>query len=88
MNMVLWIVAGGLAGWAAFALLGLNHSRGPWISALIGAAGGIVGGKLVAPVFVTLPPGGGFSIDALVFATALAAAALAAGNLVHDRWGI
>jgi hypothetical protein len=37
---------------------------------------------------VTLPPGGGFSIDALVFATALAAAALAAGNLVHDRWGI
>ena len=40
------------------------------------------------PVFVTLPPGGGFSIDALVFATALAAAALAAGNLVHDRWGI
>jgi len=88
MNMVLWIAAGALAGWAAFTLLGLNHSRGPWISALIGAAGGIVGGALVSPLFVTPPPAGAFSMDALMFATALAAAALAAGNLVHDRWGI
>jgi uncharacterized membrane protein YeaQ/YmgE (transglycosylase-associated protein family) len=88
MNLVLWIAAGGLAGWAAFALLGLNHSRGPWISALIGAAGGIIGGKLVAPVFVNLPPGGDFSMDALAIAVVLAAAALAAGNLVQDRWGI
>ena len=88
MNMVLWIAAGAIAGWVAFALLGLKHARVPWISALIGAAGGIVGGKLVAPVFVSLPPAGGFSMDALVFATALAAAALLAGNLIHDRWGI
>ena len=88
MNMVLWIAAGALAGWAAFALLGLNHTRGPWISALIGAAGGIAGGALVAPLFVSMPPGGGFSMDALVFAAVLAAAALAAGNLVHDRGGI
>ena len=88
MNMALWIAAGAIAGWVAFALLGLNHSRGPWISALIGAAGGLVGGKLVAPLFVSLPPGGGFSIDSLAIATVLAALALAAGNLVHDRWGI
>ena len=88
MNLVLWILAGGLAGWLAFALMGLNHSRGTWVSVFIGAVGGIVGGKLVAPLFYTPPPGGDFSMPALMFATALAAAALAAGNLVHDRWGI
>ena len=88
MNLTLWIALGALAGWGAYALAGLNHSRGPLISALIGAVGGIIGGKLVAPVFVTLPPGGEFSMDALVIAGILAAAALAAGNLIQDRWGI
>lgn len=88
MNLVLWIAAGCLAGWIAFALLGLNHSRGPWISALIGAAGGVVGGQLLAPLFVSPPPGGGFSMDALVFAAVIAAAAVFLGNLVQDRWGI
>lgn len=87
-NLSLWIVAGGLAGWLAFAVLGLNHSRGTWVSVFIGAIGGIVGGKLVAPVFYSAPPGGEFSMPALIIATALAALALLAGNLVHDRWGI
>jgi uncharacterized membrane protein YeaQ/YmgE (transglycosylase-associated protein family) len=88
MNLVIWIAAGAFVGWLAFALIGLNSARGPWISALIGAAGGVVGGKVVAPVFVSLPPGGEFSMPTLLFAAALAAVALAAGNLIHNRWGL
>ena len=88
MNMLLWIAAGGLAGWVAFALVGLNHARGPWMSALMGAVGAIIGGKAVAPVFVSLPPGGELSVPVLMIATALAAAVLAVADLVHDRWGI
>ena len=88
MNLFIWMLAGGFIGWLAFALVGLNQARGTWVSVIIGAVGGIVGGKLVAPVFVTPPPGGDFSMPALMFAAVLAAAAVAAGNLVHDRWGI
>ena len=88
MNMLLWIVAGALTGWVAFSVVGLNQARGPWVSALIGAVGGIIGGKAVAPVFVSLPPGGELSMPVLMIAMLLAAAALAAGDLVHDRWGI
>ena len=88
MNMLLWIAAGALTGWVAFAAVGLNRARGPWVSALIGAVGGFIGGKAVAPVFVSLPPGGELSMPVLMIATALAAAALAAGDLVHERWGL
>lgn len=88
MNVLFWIVAGGVAGWIAYAFLGLNHSRGTWVCVVIGAAGAIVGGMLVAPLFVNPPPGSDFSLPTLVIATAFAGATLATGNFVHDRWGI
>ena len=66
MNVLFWIVAGGVAGWIAYAFLGLNHSRGTWVCVVIGAVGAIVGGMLVAPLFVNPPPGSDFSLPTLV----------------------
>ena len=59
------------------------------VSMIIGAAGGLFGGKIVAPMFASaaaLP--GDFSSSALLYAAAVAAAFLAVGNLVENRWGV
>jgi hypothetical protein len=59
------------------------------VSIIIGALGGLAGGKLIAPMFTAAEAvPGDFSFSALLFAGAVAAAFLAVGNLVHDRWGV
>jgi hypothetical protein len=69
--------------------MGFNEDRGMPVSIAIGAAGGLFGGKIVAPMFAAASAvPAGFSVSALLFAAAVAAAFLYAGNFVHDRWGV
>ena len=44
MNVVGWIVVGGLAGWISAALIGGRNARGCLPNILVGVAGGLVGG--------------------------------------------
>lgn len=89
MELVLWAAAGAALGWLAITKLGLNEDRGTMISIIIGACGGVAGGKLVAPMFgaVAAVPGD-FSMAALVVVLATAGACLALGNLVQNRFGV
>jgi hypothetical protein len=48
----------------------------------------VVGGNVVAPMFAAAAAPGDFSFFAVVVAAAIAAAFLAIGNLVHNRWGV
>ena len=89
MNIVMWMLAGGILGWVGYAFLSFNEERGMVVSVIIGAVGGFFGGKLIAPMFTaaaTVPDA--FSFAALFFATAVAAAFLAVGNLAYKRWGV
>jgi len=89
MNIVMWMLAGGILGWVGYSYLNFNEGRGKIVSIIIGAMGGFLGGKMVAPMFtaaVAVP--GDFSLSALFFAAAIAAAFLAVGNLVYNRWGV
>lgn len=87
MNVILWILAGGILGWVAYSFLGFNRAQGALVSMIIGAAGGLLGGNSIAPIFTAAPTlAGDFSSSALVFAAAAAAALLAAGNLAYNRW--
>jgi uncharacterized membrane protein YeaQ/YmgE (transglycosylase-associated protein family) len=89
MNIVVWILAGGVLGWVGLKFAGFNEERGMVVSIIIGAVGGVLGGKLIAPMFTTaaaVPEV--FSLSALFFAAAVAAAFLAVGNLVGNRWGV
>jgi hypothetical protein len=87
MNTVLWMLAGGVLGWIGFSVMGMNDVIGKMASVTVGAMAGIVGGKLIAPVFIAavLSPGG-FSPSALFFAIATAAAILVAVHLAQARW--
>jgi len=72
MDIIVWLLTGGVVGWAGYSFLGFNEERGMKVSIVIGAAGALVGGKMIAPMF----------------AAAVAAAFLALGNLLHQRWGV
>ena len=89
MNIVMWILAGGALGWAAFTLLGINQRRGSIASIIIGAFGGAVGGHLVAPMMSSAPiVSGDFDISALFIAAVSASACLAIGNMIERRFGV
>lgn len=85
----MWMLTGAAVGWVAYSYLGLNEARGLVVSIVIGAVGGIIGGKLIAPLFSSPAAATGeASLATVLFAAGVAVAALAAGNLVHKRWGI
>ena len=89
MNIVMWMLAGGIVGWIGFSYLRFNEERGLMVSAIIGAIGGLVGGKLIEPMFMDAQAvAGAFSTSGLVFAALAAAGLLAVGNLVHNKWGV
>jgi len=88
MNTVVWMLAGAVLGWIGISFLNFNEGRGTVVSMVIGAAGGLFGGKIVAPMFAAAAAvPSEFSSLALFFAATVAAAFLAIGNLVHDRYG-
>lgn len=88
MNFALWTLAGGILGWLGYAYLDMNEGRGKMVSIAIGAMGGFIGGKMIAPMFTAAAVTGDFSMSALFFAAAVAAAFLAAGSFIDTRWGV
>jgi uncharacterized membrane protein YeaQ/YmgE (transglycosylase-associated protein family) len=89
MDIAVWILVGAIIGWISFSMIGLNEGRGMVISITIGAVGGLLGGKLIAPFFsAPAAAPGDFGGSAIVFAAAVAAACLFAGHLVHQHWEV
>jgi uncharacterized membrane protein YeaQ/YmgE (transglycosylase-associated protein family) len=89
MNIVMWILAGGALGWAAFTLLGFNKQRGTIVSIIIGAMGALIGGQMLAPLMSSAPiVSGDFNVQALFIAAISASACLAIGNMIEQRFGV
>jgi len=89
MDVFMWMLTGSILGWVGYSYLNFNEQRGMMVSIVIGALGGLIGGKVIAPMFTAgaLAPGD-FSAPGVFFAAAVAAAFLAGGNLVYKRWGV
>lgn len=89
MNILLWILAGGFAGWAGFKFIGANEDRGMMISIIIGVAGGFFGGNVLAPMLgETAPMPDAISFFALLMAIASAAACLTIGDMISKRFNV
>lgn len=89
MNVVMWVLAGGLAGWVAFKFIGANEERGMVVSIIIGVAGGFFGGNVLAPILGETPPmPDAISVFALFMAFASAAACLTIGDMISKRFDI
>lgn len=91
MNTFIWVVAGALLGWASFAYLGFSEGRGKIASIVIGAMGGVFGGKMIAPMLTASVPAAvaaDFRMSALLIAALVAGTVLVVANLVYKRWDI
>jgi uncharacterized membrane protein YeaQ/YmgE (transglycosylase-associated protein family) len=89
MNIMIWVLAGGVAGWVGYSYMRFNEDRGMIVSIIIGIVGGFFGGNVLAPMLgaVTDTPNS-FSLFSLVVALAAAAGCLAIGNLLSRRYGV
>ncbi|MEY4466517.1 MAG: hypothetical protein RIR21_310 [Pseudomonadota bacterium] len=53
MNFIIWIVIGGLIGWAASLVMKTDAQQGVVLNVVVGIVGALVGGWLLAPLFGT-----------------------------------
>lgn len=89
MIFILWLLAGGFAGWISFRFIGANASRGLFTSMAIGVCGAYLGGGVLAPM---LDDSGSlsdaFTPVALVVALACAAMCLTIGDMIFRRFRV
>ena len=89
MNIALYALVGGIAGWLAFTVAGYNAERGLIVSLVIGALGASVGGHVIAPGLVSAAAAQtDVSMPAMIIAIAAAGTCLFVGNQIQKRWGI
>ena len=53
MNFIIWIVIGGLIGWAASIVMKTDAQQGVVLNVVVGIVGALVGGWLLSPLFGT-----------------------------------
>ena len=89
MNILMWILAGGFAGWIGFNYIRANAYRGVMISIVIGMIGGYVGGNVLTPLLgetASMPDA--INPVALLMALASATACLTIGDMIWRRFDI
>ena len=88
MNLFIWMLAGAALGWASYRWLGFSEGRGKIASVVIGAIGGVLGGKMIAPMLTSpVKIAGDFSMSSLVIAGVGSERAACRGQLRQQALG-
>lgn len=53
MNILIWLVMGGLIGWFASMIMGTNAQQGIILNVVVGIVGAVLGGWLIGPLIGT-----------------------------------
>jgi uncharacterized membrane protein YeaQ/YmgE (transglycosylase-associated protein family) len=89
MDTLVYIATGSLLGWLSYTYWRFNTERGAVVSMVIGAAGALLGTKAIAPIFLNVAgPPGEVTLPFVIVAAGTAAALLAAGDMLHQRFGV
>jgi uncharacterized membrane protein YeaQ/YmgE (transglycosylase-associated protein family) len=86
MNLIIWLVVGGLIGWLASMVMKTNDQQGIVLNVIVGIVGAMLGGWVISPLV-----GAGtinqndFSLLALIVSFVGAVILLAIVNLVRRR---
>jgi uncharacterized membrane protein YeaQ/YmgE (transglycosylase-associated protein family) len=51
MNIIIWLVVGGLIGWIASKIMNTDAQQGVILNVVVGIIGAMLGGFLIAPLF-------------------------------------
>ena len=84
MNIIIWLVVGGLIGWLASMVMKTNDSQGMILNVVVGVIGAAVAGWFISPlVGVGTINQNNFSLPALIVSFIGALVLLAVVNLVR-----
>lgn len=84
MNLIIWLIAGGLIGWVASLLMRTDGEQGVVLNVLVGIVGAAIGGWLISPmVGVATINDGMLSMGSLVVSLLGAIVLLAIVNLIQ-----
>jgi uncharacterized membrane protein YeaQ/YmgE (transglycosylase-associated protein family) len=82
MNMIIWLVVGGLIGWLASKIMNTDAQQGIGLNVVVGVVGALLAGWLITPlVGGTTINQGDFSLSGLVISLLGAIVLLAIVNL-------
>jgi uncharacterized membrane protein YeaQ/YmgE (transglycosylase-associated protein family) len=86
MNVIIWLVIGGLVGWIASKVMNTDAQQGIILNVVVGIVGALLGGWLLSPlVGVSTINQGNFSIAGLLVSLGGAIALLAIVRLVAGK---
>ncbi|HUS25100.1 MAG TPA: GlsB/YeaQ/YmgE family stress response membrane protein [Candidatus Binatia bacterium] len=51
MNLIVWLVVGGLIGWVASIIMKTDAQQGKFLNVIVGIVGAMIGGWLLSPMF-------------------------------------
>jgi len=84
MNLIIWLVVGGLVGWIASMIMRTDAQQGVILNVVVGVIGALLGGWLLAPMFGTgTINSNDFSLPGLLVSLLGAIILLAIVNLVR-----
>ena len=84
MNIIVWLVVGGLIGWFASVLMGTDSRQGILLNVVVGVVGAMVGGWLLGSSFGSGTINqGNFSLSAVLVALVGAVVLLGVAKLVR-----
>jgi uncharacterized membrane protein YeaQ/YmgE (transglycosylase-associated protein family) len=82
MNIIIWLVVGGLIGWVASKIMATDAQQGILLNVVVGIVGAVLGGWLISPlVGEGTINSGDFSLGGLVVSLIGAVILLAVVNL-------
>lgn len=81
-DVVVWLLMGGVVGWMTSAIMRPSGPRGHWLNVCVGMAGAVIGGWLLSPLIgAGLLEQGLLNVGALLVALVGAILLLAIANL-------
>ena len=86
MNILIWLVVGGLVGWVASMIMKIDGQQGVFLNVVVGIVGAMVGGFLISPLLGSSTINqGNFSLPGLLVSLGGAVILLAVVNLFRRR---
>ena len=86
MNIIIWLIVGGILGWIASIIMKSDAQQGIGLNIVVGIIGALIGGWLIAPMMGTGTINqGDFSISSLIASLIGAIILLAIVNLVRRK---
>lgn len=84
MNIIIWLVVGGLIGWVASLIMRTDAQQGIFLNIVVGIIGSMLGGWFLSPLFgISTINQSNFSLPGLLISLLGAIVLLAIVNLVR-----